>query len=381
MSESDSEGDQNMAKLGHMGNLLRKMSLDISNFNDAFEQAMSAVRASDDVTEAIAAADKEWCHKMSMFVSALYTDMLSFIDEESKIPAHFTRPEEGMRPIPHVAGLFIDGEVMERELNSACVRFNHVINDMIDIYSSWEDQGDVDMVICVGVVHDLLTILGELKPSIVTVAKWCKEKSEKKVLDDLIPTPTGLKKRRRAAGSSSEDEEDICKTFRCAKGLVVDYDVREMSVKFKGRTYQIPHDYEYYLVFNEKTTVVAYESCLSVRYYRNCEMKWVSCKEIIKPEQGCGSGSGSGRFSTGSCAAKKVAAVRDTARRSLESALSKKSPAVCGGEGGACGLAARGKKAAKKQKAAKGDGGCGSDASSIAKDSLAGGSGSESDSV
>ena len=370
-----------MARLGHMGNLLRKMSLDISNFNDAFEQAMCAVRASVDVTEAIAAADKEWCHKMSMFVSALYTDMLSFIDEESKIPAHFTRPEEGMRPIPHVAGLFIDGEVMERELNSACVRFNHVINDMIEIYSSWEDQGEVDMVVCVGVVHDLLTILGELKPSIVTVAKWCKEKTEKKVLDDLIPTPTGLKKRRRAAGTSSEDEEDICKTFRCAKGLVVDYDVREMSVKFKGRTYQIPHDYEYYMVFNENTTVVAYESCLSVRYYRNGEMKWVVCKEIIKPEQGCGSGSGSGRFSTGSCAAKKVAAVRDTARRSLESALCKKTPAVCGGEGGACGLAARGKKAAKKQKAAKGDGGCGSDASSIAKDSLAGESGSESDAI
>jgi hypothetical protein len=106
-------------------------------------------------------------------------------------------------------------------------------------------------------------------------------------------------------------------------------------------------------------------------------MKWVVCKEI-KPEQGCGSGSGSGRFSTGSCAAKKVAAVRDTARRSLESALCKKTPAVCGGEGG---LAARGKKAAKKQKAAKGDGGCGSDASSIAKDSLAGESGSESDAI
>jgi hypothetical protein len=361
MSESDSEGDQNMAKLGHMGNLLRKMSLDISNFNDAFEQAMSAVRASDDVTEAIAAADKEWCHKMSMFVSALYTDMLSFIDEESKIPAHFTRPEEGMRPIPHVAGLFIDGEVMERELNSACVRFNHVINDMIDIYSSWEDQGDVDMVICVGVVHDLLTILGELKPSIVTVAKWCKEKSEKKVLDDLIPTPTGLKKRRRAAGSSSEDEEDICKTFRCAKGVIVDYDVREMSVKFQGRTYQIPHDYECYVIFNEKTTVVAYESCLSVRFYSNDVMKWVSCKEI-KAEQGCSSGGG--RYSTGSCAAKKVAAVRDAQPR-------KKTPAVCG------------KKAAKKQKAGwgGGDGGCGSDASSIAKDSLAGESGSESDAV
>jgi hypothetical protein len=381
MSESDSEGDQNMARVGHMGHILRKTSVDIAQFIEAIEAAMRDVRFSDDVKESIAAADKKWCYKMSMVVSALYTDMLSFIHEESKIPDYFIRPEEGMRHISIVVGVFIDGEMMERELNSACLRFNNVITDMIEIYSSFEDKGGVDMVMCVGVVHDLLTILGELKPSIVAVAKWCKEKTEKKVLDELLPTPTSPMKRRRAAGSGSEDEEDICKTFRCAKGLVVDYDVREMSVKFKGRTYQIPHDYEYYLVFNEKTTVVAYESCLSVRYYRNCEMKWVSCKEIIKPEQGCGSGSGSGRFSTGSCAAKKVAAVRDTARRSLESALSKKSPAVCGGEGGACGLAARGKKAAKKQKAAKGDGGCGSDASSIGKDSLAGGSGSESDSV
>jgi hypothetical protein len=170
-----------------------------------------------------------------------------------------------MRHISILEGICIDGEMMERELNSACLRFNHVITDMTEIYSSFEDQGGVDMVVCVGVVNDLLTILGELKPSIVAVAKWCKEKAEKKVLDDLLPTPTSPMKRRRAAGSGSEDEEDICKTFRCAKGLVVDYDVREMSVKFKGRTYQIPHDYEYYLVFNENTTVVAYESCLSVR--------------------------------------------------------------------------------------------------------------------
>jgi hypothetical protein len=379
MSESDSEGDQNMARVGHMGHILRKTSVDIAQFIEAIEAAMRDVRFSDDVKESIAAADKEWCYKMSMVVSALYTDMLSFIHEESKIPDYFIRPEEGMRHISIVVGVFIDGEMMERELNSACLRFNNVITDMIEIYSSFEDKGGVDMVMCVGVVHDLLTILGELKPSIVAVAKWCKEKTEKKVLDELLPTPTSPMKRRRAAGSGSDDDEDICKTFQCAKGLIVDYDVREMSVKFDGRTYQIPHDYEYYLVFDEKTTVVAYESCLSVRYYRNGEMKWVSCKEIIKPEQGCGSGGG--RFSTGSCAAKKVAAVRDTARRSLESALSKKSPAVCGGEGGACGLAARGKKAAKKQKAAKGDGGCGSDASSIAKDSLAGGSGSESESV
>ena len=378
MSESDSEGDQNMARLGHMGHILRKTSVDITHFVEGIEAAMRDVRFSDNVNESIAAADNEWCYKMSMVVSALYTDMLSFIHEESKIPDYFVRPEESMRHISILEGICIDGEMMERELNSACLRFNHVITDMTEIYSSFEDQGGVDMVVCVGVVNDLLTILGELKPSIVAVAKWCKEKAEKKVLDDLLPTPTSPMKRRRAAGSGSEDEEDICKTFRCAKGLVVDYDVREMSVKFKGRTYQIPHDYEYYLVFNENTTVVAYESCLSVRYYRNGEMKWVVCKEIIKPEQGCGSGSGSGRFSTGSCAAKKVAAVRDTARRSLESALCKKTPAVCGGEGG---LAARGKKAAKKQKAAKGDGGCGSDASSIAKDSLAGESGSESDAI
>jgi len=363
-----------MARVGHMGHILRKTSVDIAHFVEAIEAAMREVRFSDDVKESIAAADKEWCHKMSMVVSALYTDMLSFIHEESKIPDYFVRPEEGMRHIPIKGGVFIDGEMMERELNSACLRFNHVITDMTEIYSSFEDQGGVDMVVCVGVVHDLLTILGELKPSIVAVAKWCKEKTEKKVLDDLLPTPTSPMKRRRAAGSGSDDDEDICKTFRCAKGLTVDYDVREMSVKFDGRTYQIPHDYEYYLVFDEKTTVVAYESCLSVRYYRNGEMKWVSCKEIIRPEQGCGSGSGSRRFSTGSCAAKKVAAVR-------ESALCKKSPAVCGGEGGACGLAARGKKAAKKQKAAKGDGGCGSDASSIAKDSLSGESGSESNAV
>jgi hypothetical protein len=394
MSDPDEVRDESMARFGHINNTMQKTSKNIDTFVNKIQDAMAAVRRSEDVGKAMIEADKKWRMNMSLFATGLYTDMLSLIHEDSMIPSDFSRPIDILRCISTAYGIQIDGEMMERGLCNACLRLNDVIGDINEVYITFEETGEVEVVVCVEIVHNLLTIIGDLKPNAVTVANWCNKKTTKWMMVEsaAVAAETAASRSRTggdgSSGSGGRPSDDAGSSMRymCARGNVVEYNEEDKIVTFRGVAYQIPDDRNDEPIFNTKTTVVAYESCLSIRFYRGSSLNWVICKEIVN-ERG-------GRFSTGSCGDKKILAHiasdggddggptyktrhGEIWKRKVDALsgvgsgkyMSKdgKTPAACGCGGG--GAACRGV-SSKRRKTGDGGAGGGDESSSVAEDSL-----------